>query len=60
MALGVNTIGTGELRNNVAGLAKPSDVYDIPAVLTSIGREYNGPLFEEITLSMNTILSRLS
>jgi nicotinamidase-related amidase len=49
MVLGVNTIGTGKLRNNVAGLAKTIDAYDLPVVLTSIGREYNGPLFEEIT-----------
>ncbi|WP_206537131.1 cysteine hydrolase family protein [Natrialba chahannaoensis] len=43
MVLGVNTIETGKLRNNVAGLAKTVDAYDIPTVLTTIGREYNGP-----------------
>lgn len=48
MVLGVNTIETGALQNNVAGLAKTADAYDIPVVLSTIGREHNGPLFEEI------------
>lgn len=48
MVLGVNTIETGALRNNVAGLAKTAEAYDIPVVLSSITKEYNGPLFDEI------------
>jgi nicotinamidase-related amidase len=48
MVLGVNTIETGALQNNVAGLAKTADAYDVPVVLTTIGREYNGPLFDGI------------
>jgi nicotinamidase-related amidase len=60
MVLGVNTIETGKLRNNVAGLAKTIDAYDLPVVLTSIGREYNGPLFEEIreTLPNEEVIDR--
>jgi nicotinamidase-related amidase len=48
MVLGVNSIDTTNLQNNTAGLAKTTDAYDIPVVLSTIGREHNGPLFEEI------------
>jgi nicotinamidase-related amidase len=48
MVLGVNSIETVTLQNNAAGLAKTADAYDIPVVLSTIGREHNGPLFEEI------------
>ncbi|UPM44798.1 hydrolase [Halocatena salina] len=62
MVLGVNTIETGALQNNVGGLAKTADVYDIPVVLSTIGREHNGPLFEEIrdVLSDETVIDRTS
>lgn len=60
MVLGVDTIETGALQNNVAGLAKTADAYDIPVVLTTIGREHNGPLFEEIrdVLAEETVIDR--
>ncbi|WP_254832880.1 hydrolase [Haloglomus salinum] len=60
MVLGVNTIGTGTLRNNVAGLAKAVDAYDVPTVLTTIGRDYNGPLFDEVreTLPEEAVIDR--
>jgi nicotinamidase-related amidase len=48
MVLGVNSIDTTNLQNNTAGLAKTADAYDIPVVLSTIGREANGPLFQEI------------
>jgi nicotinamidase-related amidase len=48
MVLGVNSIGIERLRNNVEGLAKTAAAYDIPVVLSTIGKESNGPLFEEI------------
>ncbi|WP_254522510.1 hydrolase [Natrinema caseinilyticum] len=49
MVLGINSIETDRLKNNVAGLAKIADAYDIPVVLSTIGKEHNGPLFDEIT-----------
>ena len=48
MVLGVNSIDTTNLKNNTVGLAKTVDAYDIPTVLSTIGKEHNRPLFEEI------------
>mgnify|MGYP000488648413 CR=1 FL=1 len=49
MAFATQSIDIVELRNNVTGLAKAAQVFDVPTILTTVAEEsFSGPLFPEL------------
>jgi len=48
MAFATTSIPNVELRNNVAVVAGASKIFNIPTVITTVGRARTGPVFDEI------------
>lgn len=49
MAFATRSIDVAEMRNNVEGLAKSADAFDVPTILTTVAADsFSGAIFEEI------------
>jgi len=49
MAFATTSIPNVELRSNVALVAGGSKIFNVPAIITTVGRARTGPVFDEIT-----------